>query len=503
MFVAKFILENKYFLQLKNLFLASIFICLFAGIFSSCKDDNFTSNSSYRISFSTDTLSFDTVFTTLVTPMRRIMVYNRTSENIRIENIKLYSKFNCFQVNVSGQSGTEFHNIELRSKDSLYIFVQVNVRELGQNAPLHILDSLEFKYNNNVEKVMLQTYGQDVHHFKNRTITEDTRWTNDKPYLIRDTLKVENGAKLTIDAGVRLFFHNNATMVVKGTLSVEGDEHNPVIFRGNRTDNLFNGLPYDKISGQWGGILFTKESTGNQINGAMIRNGIFGIQVDSAEIQSGVYRLILSNSQIHNTKQAALKATSANIYAYNTVISNSAYTCVLLEGGDYLFNHCTIANYPTIARVFSALILANHIQFNENQKIKLNATFNNCIIYGTFQQEIRMENHNGTGDVSKDDFNYKFNSCLIRYQPNQYAGNSGFNIQSDAFQNVIWNESPDFLSVDNNEYDFRIGSSSAAIENGDIEIIIQYPECRTDKNGVVRPLDKNPDMGAYEYVEEP
>ena len=333
---------------MKNLFLASIFACLCAGIFSSCKDDYFTGNSSYKISFSTDTLSFDTVFTTIVTPTRRIMVYNRTSENIRIENINLHSSNNCFQINVNGKSGTVFHDVELRSKDSLYIFVQVMIDKLGQNAPLHILDSLVFKYNNNLQKIMLRTYGQDVHLLRNETITENTRWINDKPYLIYDTLSVENGTTLTIDAGARLYFHNNATMVVKGSLNVEGDVQNPVIFRGDRLDNLFSSLPYDKISGQWGGILLTKESTRNRINGAMIRNGVFGIQVDSAEIQSGVYRLILSNSQIHNTKQATFKATGANVYVYNSVISNGAYTCVLLEGGEYLFNHRRL---PTIQEV--------------------------------------------------------------------------------------------------------------------------------------------------------
>jgi hypothetical protein len=429
------------------------------------------------------------------------MVYNRTSENIRIENITLHSENSCFQVNVNGRSGTDFYDVELRAKDSLYIFVQVNVNELRQDAPLYILGSLEFKYNNNLQKVMLQTYGQDVHFLKNEIITENTRWINDKPYLIYDTLKVENSAKLIIDAGTRIFFHKNATMVVKGSLNVEGNELNPVIFRGDRTDNLYSGLPYDKISGQWGGIIFAEESTENRINGAMIRNGAFGIQIDSSEILPDVYRLILSNSQIHNTKQAAFKATSANVYVYNSVFSNGAYTCVLLEGGEYLFNQTTIANYPYASRVFGALILANHILLEKNQTIPLNATFNNCIIYGTFLQELKMDNLNGTGDVSEN-FNYKFNSCLIRYEPDQYANESEFDTSSTAFRDVIWNKKPGFLSVNNDEYDFRIDSTSAAIQNGDIEIIAEFPECKTDKNGAVRPLDKKPDIGAYQYMED-
>ena len=482
---------------MKNLFPALILFCLCAGIFSSCKDDSFTSDSSYKLIFSTDILSFDTVFTSVVTPTKRIMVYNSTSENIRIESIVLFSNRNCFQVNVNGKSGNVFQNVELRSKDSLYIFVKVMVKELGQYAPLQILDSLVFRYNNNIQKVMLQTHGQDVHLLRGVSITEDTRWLNDKPYLIYDVLTVANGATLEIDAGAKLYFHNKATMEVRGTLNVNGDASNPVIFRGDRTDNLYDELPYDKLPGQWGGILLTKESTGNRINGAMIRNGTFGIQVDPAEIETGVYRLILSNSQIHNTKQAALKATNANVYVYNSVISNGAYACVLLEGGEYLFNHCTIANYPKNTRVYGALILANHPQFDNQKLIPLKADFNNCIIYGTFQQEMKMYNTEGTGDATSN-FNYKFNSCLIRYQPNQYTPE--FNHKSDAFKNVIWNENPNFLSVDNDSYNFHIGAVSAAIAKGNPEIIVTYPECAADKDAVNRSYDEKPDIGAYEYV---
>jgi hypothetical protein len=314
-------------------------------------------------------------------------------------------------------------------------------------------------------------------------------------------LTVENGVTLKIDAGARFYFHNKATMVVKGTLNVEGDASNPVIFRGDRTDDLYSGLPYDKLPGQWGGILLTKESTGNRINGAMIRNGIFGIQIDSAEIQSGAYRLVLSNSQVHNTKQAAFKATNANVYAYNSVISNGAYTCVLLEGGEYLFNQCTIAGYTRSTRVYGALVLANHIQFDESVIIPLKAGFNNCIIYGTFQQEIKMDHSGGNGDVASG-FDYKFRSCLIRYQSGNYTTNPEFNLNQDAFQNVKWNEDPGFLSVDNDLYNFHLESYSAAIESGNPGIIVDCPECATDKDGVIRPPDKNPDSGAYEYQKE-
>jgi len=157
-------------------------------------------------------------------------------------------------------------------------------------------------------------------------------------------------------------------------------------------------------------------------------------------------------------------------------------------------------NYPPRGtRLYGALILANRIQFQETPVIPLNAEFNNCIIYGSFQQEIKMDNIEENGDVTND-FKYKFNSCLIRYELNKYSTKPEFDKESDAFQNVIWNESPDFILVEEDSYDFHIDISSAAVRKGDSEIITTYPECATDKDGVERSPDKKPDIGAYEYV---
>jgi hypothetical protein len=172
----------------------------------------------------------------------------------------------------------------------------------------------------------------------------------------------------------------------------------------------------------------------------------------------------------------------------------------MLEGGEYLFNQSTIANYPNGTRIFGALVLANHVQFETSRLIPLKAEFNNCIIYGSFQQEIKTYSLNERNGDATNDFNYKFRSCLIRYQSNHLTPSPEFNLHSDAFQNAIWNEDPRFLSVDNDSYNFHIGVSSAAIEKGDPEIITSYPECATDKDGIVRPSYKNPDIGAYEYV---
>jgi hypothetical protein len=480
-------------------FLLVLIIFLLSSLLPSCKDDDFTSNSSYKLSLSADTLSFDTVFTSIINPVKRILIYNNTSENIKIESLSLFSEHNCFQMNVNGKSGNFFHNLELFAKDSLYIFVQVKIEELGQNTPLLITDSIVFHYNGNKQKIILETHGQDVHLYRKKSIISDERWTNNKPYLIYDTLLVNNEASLRIEEGTKIYFHKSGTMVINGKLEIEGTLDNPVLLRGSRNDIAYNKIPYDRLTSQWGGIHITETSSGNIINHATIRNGNFGIWIDSAEIISGTYRLTLSNSEIHNTKQATLKATHANLYAYNSIISNGAYTCILLEGGDYLFNHCTVADYSPESRTFGAVILANHILFDKEVLSPLNVQFNNCIIYGSRQKELIMENINES-NLPDNTFNYLFHSCLIRYQ--QSTLNPELDIYSSGFRNTIWNEDPNFQIINQDYlYNFHLNPLSAAINNGEPEILDIYPECRFDRDGFSRIFDGTPDIGAYEWIE--
>lgn len=487
---------------MKKFLFITLLVSLISCLFSACEDDDFTSDSSYKLTLSKDTLSFDTLYTNYLSATKRIMVYNDTKENIRINEIRLVSSYDCFQVNVNGRSGNSFQDVELKAHDSMYVFVQVKIKELGQNAPLSILGSLVFSYNGNTQNVILSTCGQDVHLLKGATITEDTHWTNDKPYLIYDSLSITENAKLTIDAGTKLYFYTNAYLVVHGKLEVLGDEHYPVLFRGHRTDYIYDDVKYDKIVGQWGGIIFAKESYDNKLSGAIIRSSEFGIEIEESEMKEDVYKLTLANSCIHNTKGSALNAINAKVYAYNTEFSNSLNACLMLQGGDYLFNHCTIVNCPRNSRFNNAVMLLNTKYYTDEPIIPLvKADFNNCIIYGTNQQEVKFGSSN-EDKGNEENLNYHFNSCLIKYAntDNSFAANP-------RFTNVTWTAVEPLLlfkKIDhtNYEYDYSLSPISPAINKANEEILTLYPECKTDKKGTDRMLDALPDLGAYEYISE-
>lgn len=449
--------------------------CIMA--FPSCEDESFTSNPSAKVSFSTDTVSFDTVFTALPSSTKRLMVYNKTGDNIRINKVELRSSTNCFHVNLNGRSGDSFSDVEIMSGDSLHIFINVNVSELNSDSPVQILDSLVFIYNGNTQNVKLSTYGQDVKTLRKAVISENTTFTRERPYLIYDTLTVKEGVTLEIESGTKLYFTNKATLEVHGTLIAKGLSSHPVLIQGSRLDYLMPEIPYNRVPNQWGGIRFCSESSNNIISGTIIKGGNFGIAVDSAAIDSSAYRLTIENSTITCAKRGVLNVSNANVYAYNTLFANGGNTTISLNGGLALFNHCTIAEYSASGRRYnSALGLHSY-----NNEIPLYAEFNNSIVYGSYHQEIKTE--------ESDLVSFRFNHCLLKAAQSDSAN----------FVNVIWNEDPMFkMETSKYLYDFSADSLSPMVNAGDTLIRVKYPDCQYDINGNSR--DSLPDIGAYEFV---
>ena len=140
--------------QIRDLIMYKYFwTILFLSViaFSSCKKDRiFSSNDFLKLSFSNDTLSFDTVFTTIGSSTRALMIYNHNNENLKINSIKLAGgNSSPFSINIDGESGVDFNDMEIYSKDSLYIFVRVTIDPNDSDNPFFVEDQLIFETNNN------------------------------------------------------------------------------------------------------------------------------------------------------------------------------------------------------------------------------------------------------------------------------------------------------------------------------------------------------------------
>ena len=418
------------------------------------------------------------------------MIYNPYNKSLNVSSIRIAGgSGSMFRINVDGVRGALFRNIEIRPKDSLYIFVAVTIDPSGKNNPILVSDSVIFETNGNTQKVQLVAWGQDMHLFKNHIIKSQT-WAADKPYLVLGYLAVDSAQTLTIEAGTKIYFHRNSFLLVAGNLKVEGTYDQPVIFQGDRLEDDFKLIP-----GQWGAIILLEGSTGNSINYAEIRNATVGIQIGVDSIYQD-QDMVLSNSKILNSSYYGIWAFGSTIHAWNDIIADCGQWALgLLRGGDYTFTHCTVSNQGVLFsnRTQPSLVISNYIARTDPSNNTIiypgdlkNASFDNSIIYGNFDNEIGLAQNNQGGI-----FNYKFDHCLLKINTDLVNISNPVN-----FNSIISDKIPGFKNPA--KYIFELDTLSAAKDAGLIDFANLFP---LDFKGNSRISDKGPDLGAFERIE--
>ena len=144
------------------------FLLAFAAtvIMSACTDDDsFTTSPDHLLTFSTDTISMDTVFSRVPTNRRFFWVYNKSGDGIRCSNVRLANgNQSGFRVNVDGtylgkESGFQTANLEIRNKDSVFVNVELTSPMTNKLDPQLIEDNLVFRLESGVEqKINLNAY---------------------------------------------------------------------------------------------------------------------------------------------------------------------------------------------------------------------------------------------------------------------------------------------------------------------------------------------------------
>ena len=253
-------------------------------------DDTFTTSRSNLLSFSTDTLRLDTTFSNVPTSTKTFWVYNKSGDGLRLTNVRLaQGNQTGFRVNVDGvelsaENGYQVSDLEVRNKDSIQVFVEMTSPLNNALTPQEVSDNLLFTLESGVQqKVNLSAYSWDAELIKGRKITTNTTLNSTKPIVFQDTLRVEAGATLTIPAGMTVYFSQKAALDVYGTLRCEGTAANPVTLRGDRLDKMFKYLPYDRVSGQWQGVRFHKDSYDNLLEHTDSHSTYNGILCDTAK----------------------------------------------------------------------------------------------------------------------------------------------------------------------------------------------------------------------------
>ena len=475
--------------------LIQIFVGFLIAIsFLSCEDEGYMSSPDAALQFSTDTIMFDTIFTTIGSTTQHLKVYNPYNENVLISRIRLSGgDFSSFRLNVNGKATSEAYEVEVPANDSIFIFVEVTIDPNGQNLPMVVQDSIQFTTNANIQDIQLVAYGQDFKLIKGENI-ETTTWTSEKPYLVYDYAYVDSLSTLTIEPGTRIYFHKGAGMYVKGNIIANGTFQDPIYFLPDRLEESYEDIP-----DQWNGIVLFSGSHDNVFNYTIIKNANIGLQAGTIE-NEGFATLRLSNSRIENMAYAGLFALKSKIEGHNNLIANCGfYAAALLVGGEYEFYHTTIANfwgnYSSRARTTSSLVISNLLVIEQPDGSKVahsgdleKAFFGNSIIYGNNQKEIEL------GDNKENLFNFKFDHCIIQVPDT-------FDISEKDNFNSVWkgnDYNPRFVDP-YDDYDYSLDTLSAAKDMGDPELAKDFPMDILNKD---RTADDGPDLGAFERIEK-
>ncbi|MDR1436614.1 MAG: hypothetical protein LBI65_00700 [Candidatus Symbiothrix sp.] len=492
-----------------------LFFSLFLASFFACNDDfeNYSDSPHDLLSFSVDTLRFDTVLSAVNTPFYAFRVYNKNSKPLLISSINLKNAGTSgFKINVDGQAGAHFNNVEIRANDSLYVLVDIKPDKTGKNQPVIINDYIEFITNGQQQGVVLEAYGQDVVVWRGLTLSSGSVLSNLKPFLIYDSLVIDEGIVVDVKEGTVFYMHKNAEIIVKGTLRINGSAEKPVTIRGDRTDFMV-GVPYDLIPGQWGGIRFTSTSFDNVFEYARIRNGNFGINMELSDPSRS--KLKMNNVILTNFKGALIRSANCRLSAENCEFSNSRNALLSLTGGNSSFTHCTLANYYASnleagwGNSKNETVILSSTYYHENDTGRVNpeyypvlqADFYNTIVWG---MQNRTTSQIAIEENDSSFISYYFENCVI---PNESATNDDVNNPDivPRVVNCLINKYPEFLDIspakrreDDTEftYDFRLDSISPARNIANPKYARRLP---IDINGISRLSDEGPDIGGYEY----
>ena len=448
---------------------------------TACKKESFITSADAGISITSDTLRYDTVFTTIGSVTQSFKIINTNAQRLRLTKVQLAGgSASAFSININGIAGPLANNIDIAANDSIYVFVNVRVNPTAADLPFILQDSIAITYNGNTRFVQLEAYGQNAIFLRDKVLTGNTLFSSNKPYVVIGFLQVATGATLTLPAGTKIFVHANAPVIVDGTLIGNGTKNNEVVFTGDRRD-----APYKNFPGTWPGIIFRATSTGNILTHTILINAFQAIVLLTPFNTAATLVLTMQQCTISNASDAGIVAFNSSIAANNCLIYNCGANVSLLGGGRYNFTNCTLAAYSTqyLQHNTAVLSVTNNLNINGNTLMaNLDARFTNSIMVGangTVTDEITTDRKGNNA------FTFVVENCIYK------AATDPANTTTVASKK---NADPLFDSIDvaNMRYNFRISSAAApGINAGRATLLTKDLD---DKNRTVGITD----IGCYE-----
>jgi hypothetical protein len=474
-------------------------------------ETEFVTGEQVELRFSTDTLTFDTVFTDRGSATRSFRVYNDGEQPVKIDRIRVGQTSGVdFIFNVDGFQGPEAEDVVIWGQDSIFVFVEVFVdpTEPEEVSPFIVEDALIFETGNAAEEVTLIAFGQNADYINgfNRGeffgISCDNgvrTFRQDLPTVIYGSMFIDS---CTVQAlpGTRIYLHggvqrneliggqgifNDGFIFTQpdGSIQLLGTLENPVIVQTDRLEEEFADDP-----AKYRGLILGPGSQDNIIEHTQLLNSIIGVTIDSAA------EVRIENSVIAFSGGPAISAYQSDVTVRNSLFhSNFGNAVQFIKGGTLRMQHTTIANYGVDA---SGLVLTN-FDCDENGEncvfAPMVARVENSIVSGSRGSEvILVDIFQGEEPLT---FDVEIDNSVVRTDSRFLTDQNG--LYADFYESICRNcvnlefSDPLFVSIDDDDY--ALDSLSVARNLG-----VFLPALPQDLLGNQRDMD-SPDAGALEW----
>ncbi|MCQ2235453.1 MAG: hypothetical protein MJZ18_00480 [Bacteroidales bacterium] len=446
--------SNLYHIKYSLGVLTILLSCLFLG----CENEYSTPSNTDALIFSADTLSFDTLLVGDRSETYVLKLYNRSRKNILIDQIILEGgEQSNYSINIDGNEIPALSNVEIASKDSLYIFIDINCPHINEDF-CTINDKITLRVGSHTKSAVISTFVQNVNILDNVTISHNTTLNSPLPYRVLGILKINESTTLSIAPGTKLYMGKNASMDVDGTLISNGESENRIKIHGDRLTSF-----YDNIPAQWGNINIGK--TGHAyLKCTDISNARTVLRIDSTATVD------IESCSIRDASANLISSRFAKLTIINSVLYNCGESIIEDLCSDICIIHSTISNhFSWDYRTVPSLQLA---PYEEKYGPILIA---NSIIEGNRDDELMCNSETLLVD-----------HCAISKEKSS-------NVENDSrYINVISTRKVNF--ADRKKYDYHLAPDSEAIGKGNSKYFLN---CPTDFDGVTRDAS-SPAIGAYE-----
>lgn len=469
---------QRSFRKVLNLFMIQMVVFM---AFSCLDEPEYSTDPQDKLTYSTDTLQFDTLFTTKGSTFRRLRIYNLNEQAIKIDRLAIAGGENSpYQIYLSGLEGSTFENVTVNAMDSLLLLAEVTIDPANEQLPFLVKDSITLSYNSRMDHVKAISWGQQANFLKDTVLSGQINWAKGLPYVLQGTVLVDTLSELNISPGTRIYGDNDALLAIRGKVNAVGDTaENRIRFTSIREDE-----PFDNSPGQWFGIVILEGSDQNLFEFTDVRNAQFGFRLQTRD-EDSIADLTLSSVAIENMAQYGILAFNADIEMVNSTISYCALGSFAgLSGGNYSIIHSALVYYNAVngIQLFrndgqTVLQFSDNIVINDQPVFSpLNVQIVNSIIWSDTNTEEEISLANG----GLAPFSLLISSSILK------TSNTDLGINGN-----ILNQDPRF--ADRFIYDFRLDTLSPAIDNG-LALGIE-----TDFRRFNRDLN-TPDIGAFERV---